>query len=345
METERARERAETDGIPIEPLPADAAPAKDAAPRVVTSHSRCPYCHADIRTEASDWVACEGCLARHHASCWSEHGSCATCHARGALGRVPARARLSWTRIIAAILIGLFVFSLVCIRFYVEKIERQLAVQKAAAAQTARAADASIEQDMVVAKALGFLSVLRRELHDKYAPTDSLGSGDVMNKSLEKLASGLADGAKLLARLEHPVESDRAKRAAEALFRDEPVSTALAILEGTPVNAKPASDVVKVTGDEDELANKLDAGTRGKLEEKSATELLMLQLAFSDQGTAKPEDVERDRKLAREHLLKAANLYKQFGQLKDSKRVLGAAESLAQGKMLEQVLADLGATK
>jgi hypothetical protein len=46
---------------------------------------RCPYCHADVNTEANDWVACRQCLARHHASCWREHGACATCGQRRAL--------------------------------------------------------------------------------------------------------------------------------------------------------------------------------------------------------------------------------------------------------------------
>jgi len=46
-----------------------------------TSHSpiRCPYCHDDVEREKEQWVACEGCLARHHAGCWSEGGCCGSC--------------------------------------------------------------------------------------------------------------------------------------------------------------------------------------------------------------------------------------------------------------------------
>lgn len=38
---------------------------------------RCPYCHDDVA--AAESVACQGCLARHHGSCWEESGRCATC--------------------------------------------------------------------------------------------------------------------------------------------------------------------------------------------------------------------------------------------------------------------------
>ncbi len=48
-------------------------------PRVGSSPTRCPYCHADIATDRDDWVACRGCLARHHDECWREGGRCATC--------------------------------------------------------------------------------------------------------------------------------------------------------------------------------------------------------------------------------------------------------------------------
>lgn len=93
MEAESARPASrpdgEADGIPIgEPTPAQlAAPSK-----ILPSLSRCPYCREDVRAERADWVACEGCLARHHTSCWSEHGSCASCHSRAALERRGRRA-------------------------------------------------------------------------------------------------------------------------------------------------------------------------------------------------------------------------------------------------------------
>jgi hypothetical protein len=39
---------------------------------------RCPYCHEDV-LDAPGFVLCRGCLARHHAACWIEHGACASC--------------------------------------------------------------------------------------------------------------------------------------------------------------------------------------------------------------------------------------------------------------------------
>src|SRR3954447_21695222 len=41
--------------------------------------TRCPFCHEDVAHEREDWVACEACLARHHASCWTEGNGCAGC--------------------------------------------------------------------------------------------------------------------------------------------------------------------------------------------------------------------------------------------------------------------------
>jgi hypothetical protein len=55
------------------------------------SRVRCPYCHDDVLAEASDWVACAGCLARHHRSCWDEGGSCSACGAADPLVRATPR--------------------------------------------------------------------------------------------------------------------------------------------------------------------------------------------------------------------------------------------------------------
>lgn len=43
------------------------------------SPTRCPFCHDDVALDEANWVACAGCLARHHASCWNEHGCCGSC--------------------------------------------------------------------------------------------------------------------------------------------------------------------------------------------------------------------------------------------------------------------------
>ena len=48
--------------------------------RVAGSPVRCPFCHEDVRREAPQaWVACAGCMARHHAACWDEAGRCSAC--------------------------------------------------------------------------------------------------------------------------------------------------------------------------------------------------------------------------------------------------------------------------
>ena len=58
-------------------------PASELAPRadvrVGGSLVRCPYCHDDVAPEATGWVACRGCLARHHLNCWKETLACGTC--------------------------------------------------------------------------------------------------------------------------------------------------------------------------------------------------------------------------------------------------------------------------
>ncbi|MCA8920681.1 MAG: hypothetical protein KDD82_02660 [Planctomycetes bacterium] len=41
--------------------------------------TRCPYCHETVAVEEESWTVCAHCLARHHAGCWDEHGSCSTC--------------------------------------------------------------------------------------------------------------------------------------------------------------------------------------------------------------------------------------------------------------------------
>ncbi|MCA8924689.1 MAG: hypothetical protein KDD82_22945 [Planctomycetes bacterium] len=65
---------------------------------VEVSANRCPYCHEGV--EAAESLACQGCLARHHAPCWREGGErCAACghdaalvDARRAPGSFPAHA-------------------------------------------------------------------------------------------------------------------------------------------------------------------------------------------------------------------------------------------------------------
>jgi hypothetical protein len=58
--------------------------------RIAGSPSRCPFCHSDIAVASEDWVACRGCLARHHAPCWKELTRCGACgHDRALADHVP----------------------------------------------------------------------------------------------------------------------------------------------------------------------------------------------------------------------------------------------------------------
>jgi hypothetical protein len=47
--------------------------------RAAGGPTRCPFCHADVLREEEAWVACDGCLARHHTGCWGEGKGCANC--------------------------------------------------------------------------------------------------------------------------------------------------------------------------------------------------------------------------------------------------------------------------
>ena len=80
-------------GDPEAPLPRDGlgaargAEAGEGRVRVAVAAARCPYCHDEVALEAPTWVACAGCLARHHGGCWSEAGRCASCGATESLAR------------------------------------------------------------------------------------------------------------------------------------------------------------------------------------------------------------------------------------------------------------------
>jgi len=52
---------------------------------VEVTANRCPFCHEGVQADGAN-VACEGCLARHHAPCWDEGGGrCAACGGERAL--------------------------------------------------------------------------------------------------------------------------------------------------------------------------------------------------------------------------------------------------------------------
>lgn len=45
---------------------------------------RCPFCHDHVNAE-KPWIACAGCLARHHKACWRDNKKCASCGGKKAL--------------------------------------------------------------------------------------------------------------------------------------------------------------------------------------------------------------------------------------------------------------------
>ncbi|MBX3466427.1 MAG: hypothetical protein KF878_05955 [Planctomycetes bacterium] len=83
---------------------------QDARPRRarrITDLERCPFCHDDVRLDRpGSWVACQGCLARHHAGCWTEARRCAACRADGALARGGGR-RPAVVALATGVLLGL----------------------------------------------------------------------------------------------------------------------------------------------------------------------------------------------------------------------------------------------
>src|SRR5581483_7666534 len=128
MEAERTRDRTDAsgqgEGYPVADAPPSAPAEKDAgAGKLATNLSRCPYCHADVHPEASDWVACAGCLARHHQGCWNEHGSCASCHGRETLARKRGRFLLRREVVGLLVLVPVLLISAIGV-FAIERAER-----------------------------------------------------------------------------------------------------------------------------------------------------------------------------------------------------------------------------
>lgn len=89
MDAAKEQPAKEPIGGPVE----DPAPLHhDVLARAKASPVRCPFCHADVRVDVDPWVACQGCLARHHAACWGERGRCSACGSTTALRPdLPAR--------------------------------------------------------------------------------------------------------------------------------------------------------------------------------------------------------------------------------------------------------------
>lgn len=62
--------------------------APEVASRPRASLLRCPYCHAEVSATLDEGITCAACLARHHATCWSEAARCAACAGAVPLGVV-----------------------------------------------------------------------------------------------------------------------------------------------------------------------------------------------------------------------------------------------------------------
>lgn len=46
---------------------------------LVVPVARCPFCRDAIAASERGKLACNACMAWHHAACWTEHGRCASC--------------------------------------------------------------------------------------------------------------------------------------------------------------------------------------------------------------------------------------------------------------------------
>lgn len=78
----------------------------------VTSTLRCPLCQDQVRLEVpTPWVACAGCLARHHGSCWADVRRCGAC-GHGVRLR-PDDRRRPWLRLLASAVLGSLLTALV----------------------------------------------------------------------------------------------------------------------------------------------------------------------------------------------------------------------------------------
>lgn len=234
MEAELRREArpADAPGIPDEGIPIDVpGPAPvTVAPKELAVVSRCPYCRDELRADRADWVACEGCLARHHASCWREHGSCASCHGRQALVRPGKASRpAAVVALVLAIVAG--VTSIVALKNYVERIKLQASIHSNAPIPSAPPATApvtapapgaaTLDRDIAIARARGQVNIVRGWIEkDPHLSDDFRAAG----------AKRLVEGARGL--LDNGVadEGERAKRAAECLLEFRDCSEVLRIL-------------------------------------------------------------------------------------------------------------------
>ncbi|MCO5166541.1 MAG: hypothetical protein M9894_09270 [Planctomycetes bacterium] len=115
--------------------PPEVAPRDDV--RAATSPVRCPFCHDEVAVEAAGWVACTGCLARHHAACWREGGRC------GACGRTEAMTPPRQTRWLGTVGVLLAFLLLVVATLFVAW--KPAAEERSRAAAVAREEEAQVQ--------------------------------------------------------------------------------------------------------------------------------------------------------------------------------------------------------
>ena len=301
IEADRTRERPGLDegGIPVPDVP-PAAPGESekGSPKLLSTLSRCPYCHDEIRSERADWVACEGCLARHHRSCWSEHGSCATCHARGALGRLEptARADALWARRIFAVTL-LALLALFGARFYAEKASSQNEPSHRAAGQIDDAAVARLHFDE---RKLAYI-IQSEQAHGIARATEVI---DLARRYHE--AGSRAD-------------SERVEKAADALMRSD-LDKALELLGLAPAEKAggiPIDPATVGVGDQPDVAREIAIEKARNVEDDALRTLRLYEtsgvVSISDAAAAKGR------------LLDAAAAFDQLGLTEDAKRALAEA--------------------
>ena len=67
---------------------------------------KCPYCHASFIMDEEPTVACATCSSVQHEACFLEAGACAACSSRTAVKPRVAEGGLSWTLILAIVLLA-----------------------------------------------------------------------------------------------------------------------------------------------------------------------------------------------------------------------------------------------
>jgi TPR repeat protein len=96
--------------------------------RAQASPVRCPFCHDDVRVGEQRWVACAGCLARHHAGCWGEAGRCAACGDGASLaGGGASRVRTMGLGVLATLVVVLVLGGLGLVLRSVERLNATIA--------------------------------------------------------------------------------------------------------------------------------------------------------------------------------------------------------------------------